>query len=346
MDFNACEQMLEGAVKDKIAPCVAAVVGTESETLFSYEGGVANLQKNQPYRHDMLFDMASLSKILVTTPLALIAIDEKRLFLQDTLGSFFGDCGDKGDITVFDLLTHQSGLSPHIPLYLKGISPDEAIDYILSSPLDYPSRTEVKYSCMGFILIGEIIQRIFDKPLDEAAQEMVFSRLGMENSCYRPQNPENCVATEAKENGECRQGSVHDENARFLGGVAGNAGVFSTIDDSVLYAKWLLKKGEGLISEGLFEKALYDYTTNFSEDRGLGFQLNSFSRASCGPAFSPQSFGHTGFTGTSIYVDLQHKIYSVLLANRVHPTRDNQEFIIFRRQYHQEIISAITKDRC
>ncbi len=317
MNCNDLNVFLQKGLADGVFPCFAAATGDWC----AFGGDRALLPHQEELTEDTLFDMASLSKLIGTTCAALKLIERDKLHLQDTVGMFFENCYGKEDITVQQLMTHSSGIKPHFPLWLRGIEPNDAADEILREPLGYETGTEVAYTCMGYILLGKMIEEIEQQPLDCIVKRLVFEPLGMQNSFYNPPADRHCAATEGD---ICR--TVHDENARFLGGVSGNAGIFCTLGDAVKFAAMINAHGNGYLPRELFDMAVRNYTAGCRENRGLGFQLCTFG------------YGHTGFTGTSIYAD--GKTYAVLLTNRVHPTRDNAKLAPFRREFHKMVFGV------
>lgn len=190
-----------------------------------------------------LFDMASLSKILGPTMIALRFLEEGRFRLYDTVADFFPETpADKKDITILQLMTHTGGFPAHFFLSDYTTDPADAAKVILSHPLAQAPGGDPIYSCMGYILLGKILEKISGLPLDELAESYVFGPLGMKNTGYHPTGP--CAPTELDPaTGKCLQGIVHDENARFLRGISANAGVFSNIDDMIIFVKMLALDG-------------------------------------------------------------------------------------------------------
>ncbi|MBQ7825857.1 MAG: beta-lactamase family protein, partial [Clostridia bacterium] len=284
------------------------------------------------------FDMASLSKIIGPTMLVLRAIEDGDLTLYDRLDRFFPDCPeDKKNITIRHLMTHTAGFAPVFWLSEVAKSPEDALRAILERPLDTPVGAEVHYSCMGYITLGKLLERLYGQPLDVLARERVFEPLGMHNTCYCPSG-DNIAATEVdKETGVAWQGIVHDENARFLRGVSANAGVFSDIDDMIAFAGMLACGGGGYLSPATLEAATRCHAETADVRRGLGFHLAGTPENYMGDLFPPCSFGHTGFTGTSLAVDPTTGFFVVLLSNRVHPTRENLRLMRFRRAMHNAL---------
>lgn len=341
MNTENLKNILLKGLEQGAYPCCAAAVGRGNETFFSFYGGNRALfPKKLPLTEDTLFDMASLTKLMGTTMACLRMMEEGKISVNDIISKYIPQCFGKEDITVFQLMTHTSGISAHMPLY-KGDNTD-AVSAILSRPLAYPTATKTVYSCMGYILLGKILEKIEGKTLDKIVKERVFVPLGMENSFYNPPADAVCAATERDfDTGEIVCGVVHDENARFLNGISGNAGVFCTLEDTVRFAKMLSQRGAGYLDEKTFSLAVTDYTPDFDESRGLGFQLYGGKPFPGGSNMSIGSYGHTGFTGTSLYVDKDTGVYAILLTNRVHPTRENGLLYPIRREFYDTVFSEI-----
>lgn len=347
MDFLPIDRLIENAVKDGAFPSAAAAVGRGGRVLHEVCRGVTRLDGGIPVNEYTLYDMASLSKVLGPTMITLRAIEDGILTLDDALPDFFGGLvpQDKQGIRLRHLMTHTSGIIPSIPLYLRCKSPDEAVETILREPLAGPVGETPRYSCMNYILLAKILEKVFGQPLNLLARERVFAPVQMLDTAYCPAFSENIAATEVdKETNKPWQGIVHDENARFLNGVSGNAGVFSNLRDCEKFAMMLAQSGKGLLSPATLRKAIHNYTPGQESHRGLGFHLAGVEESYCGDLFPDDSFGHTGFTGTSIVVDPGTGIFAVLLTNRVHPTRDNMAFSRVRRTLHNLTYSILSRD--
>lgn len=336
--FAFVYELVHRAIESGDFPAAAYAVGSREQVLVRGVCGDA--------RPATLFDMASLSKVLSATMIALHMIENGLICLTDTVGRFFNAPPDKADITIHQLMTHTSGISAHFHLTDWTDDPAKAVDVILGQPLVAgPGETTI-YSCMGFILLGKILEQVGSQPLDGLARDWVFDPLGMARTTYRP---EGHVAPTEWDSGTGRLlcGVVHDENARFLNGISANAGVFSDLDDMIRFAAMLACGGRSadgsvFLSPAIFRLATADHTPGKSEHRGLGFHLvgeGSFM----GDLFPPGSFGHTGFTGTSLAVDPSSGLYVILLTNRVNPTRDNLAIIRFRKIFHNAIYTAFSR---
>ena len=287
-----------------------------------------------------IFDMASVSKILSATMIAFRFLEEGLLRLYDTVADFFPDApNDKRNITVLQLLTHTGGFAAHFYISDHTSDPAEAAKVILEQPLDHAPGTAPMYSCMGYILLGKILEQIGGEPLDVLAQKYVFDPLGMTHTGYHPEW--DIAPTELDPaTGKLIQGVVHDENARFLKGISANAGVFSDLNDMITFTKMLAcggrrDDGSFYLSPAMLNAALTNRTPNSTgEFRGLGFNLAGSPRIFLGDLMSPQAYGHTGFAGTSIAVDPDTGLWVVLLTNRICPTRANTKLVRMRSLIH------------
>ena len=346
--FEKAARFIKDTVDNGRLPSAALGIGIGDRVCVKETFGATSITpEGAPVREDTLYDMASVSKVLSTSMIALRFIAEGILDLADMLPRYFGEDAvpeDKKEISLFHLLTHTSGYPAHIPLYEKIASPELTVPYLLSVPLEHAPGTQTVYSCMGFILLGKMLERISGKTLDVLAREEVFWPLGMAHTGYHPLDAEtdysaNTAYTERNPlTGEWLIGQVHDENARFLGGVSGNAGVFSDLSDSIRFARMLAGRGildgKTYLPRCIFDASIQNYTSGLEENRGLGFQLAN-GWYSCSGQFFPQTgFGHNGFTGPHIFVDPESGLWTVLLLNRVHPTRENAEHLRVRRILH------------
>ena len=269
--------------------------------------------------------------------IAVRGIQEGILDPQEPLHHFFPDVPqDKTKITLEMLLTHTSGLMPSLHLYEITDDPQKAVNCILSSPLLHPSGERVAYSCTGFILLGKLLEVRYQKALDVLSREQVFEPLGMHDTTFCPSHTTVCAATECLPDGRPLIGIVHDENARFLHGVAGNAGVFMSLADGCRYASMLASMGQGYLREEIFRSAIEKRTLGQSEHRGLGFQIAGTQGSFFGD-MPHTTFGHTGFTGTSIVVEPESGFWTLLLTNRVYPSRSNTAHIRFRKKLHSDL---------
>ena len=267
--------------------------------------------KSNSFDNTTLFDMASVTKIMATTTLALIAIDKKLLCADDPVNKFFTTPDDKKTLTVKNLLTHTMGIG-HKPLNIEGNNYENIQNYILSLPSDVKIGSEVLYSCPGYILLGKIIEKVLGGKLDKLFLQYIAKPLELKNTSFLPSKSQSFISSNLKES---EIGIVNDYNCKFLGGVAGNAGLFSNMDDICKYINMLENYGNPLITCETFNSAIKNYTINMSESRGLGFLYVDKKYKQTGKLFPEGSIGHCGHTGQSLFVDLKSGFYTVILSD-------------------------------
>jgi CubicO group peptidase (beta-lactamase class C family) len=259
------------------------------------------------------------------------------------------DNNGKDRITIKNLLLHNSGLPAFRPFHKTHTNADEVINSIMNIELDFKPEIKYQYSDLGMIVLQKVIEKITNTSFDVYLKENLFDKLGMTNTFFNP-SPKvwyNCVPTEQDNywRMQLMKGKVHDETAYLLNGIAGHAGLFSTSEDlaKLIY----LYVNEGKVGDKQFFKKetieLFTKTNSELSSRALGWDTKSEEKSSAGKLFSKNSFGHTGFTGTSIWVDKDEKLFVILLSNRVHPTRDNTKLIPFRSILHDAIYKSVTE---
>ncbi|MGV8981901.1 serine hydrolase domain-containing protein [Clostridium sp.] len=339
-------QLVKEGINKGCFPCAAVAVGSR-KNLYSIEhfGNRSLYPEKHDLQRDTLFDMASLTKVMATTPLLIRFLEDGKISLYDKISEFVEVTEEKKEINILNLLTHTAGFKPYVLFENVCNSYKDAIKYIIKEPLICQVGSKVAYSDFSFILLGYILEQIGGDTLDNLCRRHVFQPLDLKNTTFNPIS-KNVVATQMdKVTGKMLLGRVHDENSRFFGGVSGHAGLFSTIEDTAKYAKMLVNlgkiDGQSFISKNGFNSMVRNYTSSLNEDRALGWLLKADKMSSGGELISPNAFGHTGFTGTSIWVDIENDIYAILLTNRVHPTRDNTNILRFRRLFHNAVISGV-----
>lgn len=298
-----------------------------------------------PADADTWWDLASVTKPLVG--LAVMSLVESgRLVLDDTVGqwlpAFLGS--DKANLTVRHLMTHTSGIPGQVPLYRWCDTAEQLVAAIRDVPVAYAPDMGVTYSSQGFILLGLVAEQAAGVPLDELVAERVTGPLGMARTRFGlpPELREQAAATEnCPWRGRVVQGTVHDENAEVLGGVAGHAGLFAPLADLVTLAQVLCAGGTGLLSPAGLAAMISPATDHLPLRRSLAWQGRDQVNCPAGDLMGPRAYGHTGFTGTSLWVDPDRGCYVVLLTNRVHPTRTGQEFSRVRKAFHNAAMSHL-----
>jgi CubicO group peptidase (beta-lactamase class C family) len=297
---------------------------------------------------DTVYDLASLSKVVGTTSAVMMLVDSGALLLdapvQDYLPEFQGR--NKEKVRVIHLLQHSSGMPAWLPIYKEVQGYDEFMKRVYAAPLEFAPGSRTQYSDLGMILLGEIVARVSGHPLDQYLADRLFAPLGMRSTLYRP--PKEWLERIAPtEDDPWRQrvvhGEVHDENAYAMGGVAGHAGLFSTAHDLAVFAQMMLYRGM-YDHRRYFKSETVDRFTVAQSLKGgneaLGWQKPA-PRDWTGKAFSAAAFGHTGFTGTSIWIDPQRQLFIVLLTNSVHPSRENTKIIEARQKVAESVLRAL-----
>ncbi len=350
--FDGTLQLISSGVSTAF-PCATVAVGVGHKVFVRQFFGHRQIQPTvSDITEDTLFDLASLSKLVSTSMVALKFIENGKLCLNDNISNFLDYTGNYYDCEILHLMTHTSGMPSGIPLFSMPHKNGEALRTILDAERCYKTGEEVLYSCMGYIILQHILENVGNESLDELARKYVFEPLGMKNACYNPViakcNGEATpiAATECyPHTGEWATGHVHDENAYFLGGVSGNAGVFSTLDDMISFAgmcsaKGATKNGDVYLSRKTFDLAVKNYTHDKAESRGLGFQLKGTQDFPGGKLLSSGSYGHIGFTGTSLYVDYDTGLWGILLTNAVHFGRKNRSnYFSLRSKFYDMMIT-------
>ncbi len=345
MNFARVDALMRQSVAGGAFPAAVLLAGSGDKILFRRAyGRLGPGERELPADEQTRFDIASLTKPLVTAMLTLRAMESGKLCLWDKLDTFLDVPEDKRDITVRQLLTHTAGFPAGLHLWRMTDDPARAAELLLSTRLASPPGARVQYCCGGYILLGLLLECLYGQTLKELAVQEVFWPLRMTHTEYLPTGG-NIAPTEMQENGTLLRGTVHDENARFLGGVAGNAGVFSTADDLALFLQMLaaegrLPDGTRYLSAATVRLALRNHTEGLGQARGLGFYLPWYDDGYAGDLFPKETAGHTGFTGASVTLDPTTGFYVVLLSNRICPARDNPAIYRVRRLVHNAAYAA------
>lgn len=348
------DKIVRQAILQGAAPGAAVVVGRAGRIALSTTHGRLDTGKDSWLVTDSsIYDLASLTKVVATTTAVMLLVDDGLIGLDVPVSQYLPEWGTSAAhrrVTVRNLLTHTSGLPAWSPLYtaLRGRQP-----YALAigdTPLEAPPGKETVYSDLGAILLGLVVERVSGEPLDVLLQHRVFGPLGMRDTGFNPllwsDDPAvlaRIAPTEVDTVFRHRhlRGEVHDENAWAIGGVAGHAGLFSSARDLSRFAQMLLNGGRYGGLRVLREETVLEFTRRQSDtsSRALGWDTPS-EGSSAGDHFSDRSFGHTGFTGTSLWIDPERDLFVILLTNRVNPTRDNPRIGPLRRAVHDAVQRA------
>ncbi len=305
----------------------------------------------------MMYDMASVTKVVVTTTSVMKLVEQDRLGLDMPVVRYLPEwaAGAKSDpdptwrarVTVRNLMLHDGGLPAHRDFYKQAKGHDAMIAAVMAEPLIREPGKQVEYSDLGLILVGEIIQRLTGMPLDKFAKEEILNPLGMADTMFNPPKSlrDRIAPTELDTDFRKRLvwGEVHDENAWAMGGVAGHAGLFSTAGDIAKFAQMLLNGGIYAHRRLLSRATIQTFTARQAigdSARAIGWDVPT-QPSSAGHFFSDKSFGHTGFTGTSIWIDPERDLFVILLTNRVNPTRANEKIRQVRPALHDAVFQAL-----
>src|SRR5438552_4411563 len=348
--------VIEKAIADKAFPGATLAVGYRGKLAVRSFGKLsydANAAATAP---TTMYDIASLTKVVATTTLVAklaegdfavpLDLDAKiERYLPEWASG--PNAERRHRVTVRHLLTHTSGLPPFKEYWRTSKNKQDTLTKIFAEPLEYEPGTKEVYSDLGIILMAETIERLTGRTLDDLAGTYIFSPLGMNNTMYQPPKKSwpQIAPTEIDNNLRHRlvQGEVHDENAFAIGGVSGHAGVFSTAPDLAAFCQMLLNGGVYAHQRILRRATIAQFTTPQQLSGGtrtLGWAVPT-EGGSSGHYFSTHSFGHTGFTGTSIWIDPDRQLFVVLLTNRVHPTRENTKIQKVRVELHDAVIQAL-----
>ncbi|PRR79542.1 Esterase EstB [Clostridium liquoris] len=344
--LSNASKLLDKGVEEGVFPGAIALVGNKDKIIFKHACGCRQLYPDKKSMNmDTMFDLASLTKVVATTPLVMLLIESGGISLYDEIGYYLPQFKCYEDLRIINLLTHTSGFKDFFPLYklCKGL--EDSLDFISKSKLQCKVGEKVIYSDNNFIILRSVIEKVLGEPFEDSCYKYIFKPLGMVHTCFNPKDKDNIAATELDNStGVYLKGVVHDENARFFNGVSGHAGLFSTAVDLSKYCSIYLINDKKLLSESSINCINHNYTKSLGESRGLGFCVKCYGEnSSGGELITSGAFGHTGFTGTSIWIDKTLGIYIILLTNRVHPSRDNTKIIRFRRVFHNSVISSLNK---
>ena len=299
-------------------PGAAVIVGRRGAIVWERGYGTLDWQSGVAVDAERtIYDVASLTKVVATTAASMVLADRGKLRLDAPVVRYLPAFGgrSKNDVTVRDLLMHQSGLPAGRILTRKGAGPATARRLAITTPLVRPPGTRSEYSDLGLDVMGFVIERITREPLDKYLRRAVYNPLGMSSTMFRPgaTHRARIAPTEAP----TARGQVHDRNARALGGVAGHAGLFATAGDLAVFAQVMLDGGLAGSTRLFSDSTVQTFTLPGPGWRGLGWETCS-GGGSCGRYLSPRAFGHTGFTGTLMWIDPERDLFVIVLTNWIH----------------------------
>ena len=355
-DFNTTWDIVNNAIKNELFPGAQILVVKDAEILAEKSFGKQTFNPDSyNINSDSIYDVASLTKVLATTPVIMKLIKKKLLHLNHKVSQFYPEFKGKwkDEVTIKHLLTHSSGLKAYEQYYLDASVNnynDIIKDITTKQKLSAKPGSKFIYSDLGMILLMDIAQIVTGRKFENLVQSWILNPINMKNTYYNPPNSiiENIPPTEIDElyRKSVIKGIVHDENAHIMGGISGHAGLFSNALDIANYAQTILNygiyNGSRVFSKNSVKKSIKKQNIPFGSDYALGWDTPSLNgNSSAGDYFSKLSFGHLGFTGTSIWIDPDEQLFIILLTNRTYPTRNKQGMHKFRRQFHNSLMEVI-----
>lgn len=353
--FKAAADILREGVRSGAFPAASLEVGRADGVLGTDTFGSLTYDRDAPRAtSDTVFDLASLTKVIATTTLAMRAVDDGVLALDDPLASRLPEWRgtDRQDVTIRDALAHASGLPAYLPFFRDHTGRAEFEPAICHLPLEYAPRSQAIYSDLGFILLGFVLHDVrtaggrLDPSTTLAAQfRRLASYISPKPLAFNPPRPwrEQTAPTEIDQwRGRLLVGEVHDENCWALGGAAGHAGLFGTAAAVGAFARAALRtiRGDRILAQPDTFREFIRRTGVPGSSRALGWDT-MLPTSSCGTRMSTTAIGHTGFTGTSLWIDWEQDVYVVLLTNRVHPTRENNKLKDIRPAFHDAVMEEL-----
>ena len=344
-EFPAIDAMMERAVADGMIPGGVVLIGHNGSVVYRKAFGSRSLEPtHEAMTVDTIFDLASLTKCIATTTSMMKLIQDGRVRLNDPVSMYLPEFAQNGkqDITVRELMTHYSGLAPDLDLKEQWQGRDTAFAMAMREKPANPPGSRFVYSDINFETLGFLVEKVSGLPLNEFAKRTVFEPLGMRDTGFLPEASllPRIAPTQYDDAGHMLRGVVHDPTARRMGGVAGHAGLFSTADDLSLYAQDLLS-GFKVLSMSVVEKmSTPQQPANAPSLRGLGWDIDSPFASNRGELLPVGSFGHTGFTGTSLWIDPVTDTYVILLTNAVHP-RGGHSVVSLRARVATAVVQSL-----
>jgi CubicO group peptidase (beta-lactamase class C family) len=347
--------ILRQAIADRAFPGAALAVTHDGSLIASQGFGRFTYDDDaSPIQPDTVFDLASLTKVVATAAVAMLLHERGQLPLDAPLARFLPEFvslapkhqqAARETVTIRMLLAHSSGLPAYEKLFDFAESPEDLIRAALTARLVTTPGTRADYSDIGFILLGEVLARQAGLELDKFARQEIFTPLGMSRTRFLPPSEWKSAIPPTEDDQRFRkrilQGEVNDENAYAMGGVAGHAGVFAPATDLAIFAECMLRRGAPILKPETVKLFTHRESSPPGTSRALGWDTPSPTESSSGRHFSSLSFGHLGFTGTSLWIDPARKLSVTLLTNRTWPNRASQAIRQVRPQVHDAIVEAL-----
>ena len=344
--FHEALAVIEQSIADRAFPGASIAIVHHGHIVALQAFGRFTFDPDSPsVTVDTVFDLASLSKVVATTTSAAILYERGKFRLDDCVADLAPQFGTNDirryDVTIRHLLTHTSGLPPYVRLFDQARTRDELLSATYTTPLEADPGVGTEYSDIGFIILGDILERIAGESLDHFCLREIFDTLALKQTRFRPPADWRPSIPPTRDDRDFRkkivQGEVNDENAWVMGGVAGHAGVFSTVGEVAEFAQCWLHGGSPILKP----ETVAEFTRQQpGTTRALGWDRPT-PPSSSGQYFSPQSYGHLGYTGTSLWIDPTRELVVVLLTNRTWPDAKNQAIKQVRPCFHDAIVEAL-----
>ncbi len=342
----AIDGVLRRALADSAFPGAYAVVGTRAGVLASGSVGSLDWRERTPPDDRTIWDLASLTKVVALTTAMMQLVERGLVDLDAPVRRYVPEYAGGDQVLVRHLLTHSGGMPAWRPLYKEAATPEQALAIALATAPDTTPGSRYVYSDLGAIVLGQVVARVSGEPFDRYVRRAIWEPLGMRETMFLPPaelRPRIAPTEVDPWRQRHLRGEVHDENAHALGGVSSHAGLFSTARDLARFARMLLGGGE-LEGRRVLDSATIARFTRVADSalshRALGWETPSGSN-SAGTMMSRRAFGHTGFTGTSLWVDPEHDVFVVLLTNRVNPTRENRRIGAVRTALADSVMRVV-----
>lgn len=340
---------LQNEIDKEVTPGAIIRIRHKGEVIVDEALGTTSLEVERvPVNGSTVYDMASLTKVMVATPIILQLLERGELYLHDRVAAFIPEFGANGkdNVRLRHLLTHTSGLAAHRHYFADRLTKEQVYQEIYKETLIYEPETQVVYSDLGFIMLMAIIEKVTGQKIEAYAEQHLFAPMGMHDTKFRPDFEKMRFApTEFLEHiGGHKYGIVHDDNTEFMGGISAHAGLFSTMDDLEVFTKMLENGGQHdgnqILHPLWLQKAREDFTPYSEDARGIGFELKARGAGPIGDLLSPKTYGHTGFTGISFYIDPERELTIMLLTNRVYFGRKDP-IVRLRPRLHNLIVANL-----
>jgi uncharacterized protein YbbC (DUF1343 family)/CubicO group peptidase (beta-lactamase class C family) len=350
----ALDPIVNEAIAQQQIPGAVLIIGHDGRVVYRKAYGSRALEpRREPMTVDTVFDCASLTKVVATTTAVMQLWEQGKFRMSDPVTKYLPEFAQNGkqDITVRQLLIHYSGLAPDLDLTKPWEGKDSAYRMAFDASPERSPGAAFVYSDINFVVLGALVERLSGESLDEYAAKHIFGPLGMKETRFLPPHSwdPHIAPTEEDENHHLLRGVVHDPTARRMGGVAGNSGVFSTADDLAIFAQALLDGGRNILTPATVAKMTApQQPVNGTAVRGFGWDIDSPLSTNRGELLPVGGYGHTGFTGTSLWIDPATKTYIVLLTNAVHmnvvPPREKGSAVALRTKVATAVAVALALD--